>query len=56
MLKELEEEVKNVVNSRLRDIGVNPDWKGIPQKSYERAMDIINHQAQLTKKVATCFK
>ncbi|XP_019869788.2 cilium assembly protein DZIP1L isoform X3 [Aethina tumida] len=55
VLKELEEEVKNVVNSRLRDIGVNPDWKGIPQKSYERAMDIINHQAQLTKKSFSDF-
>jgi hypothetical protein len=38
---------------RLQDLGVSPDWKGLPTRSFQRALEIVNHQANLLKKVST---
>lgn len=47
----LREEVEILVHRRLKEIGVSPDWKGLPQRSFTQALAVVNHQAELSKKV-----
>ncbi|XP_018561298.1 zinc finger protein DZIP1 [Anoplophora glabripennis] len=48
--EKLREEINNIINNRLQDIGISPNWNGIPQKTFEKAMEIVRHQANITKK------
>ncbi|KAJ8916183.1 hypothetical protein NQ315_016322 [Exocentrus adspersus] len=48
--EKLYKEITNVINNRLQDIGISPNWKGVPQKTFEKAMKIVQHQAELVKK------
>ncbi|KAJ8935071.1 hypothetical protein NQ314_013016 [Rhamnusium bicolor] len=50
IIARLREEISNIINNKLQEIGISPSWKGIPQKTYDKAMEIVNHQANLTKK------
>lgn len=51
VMGKLREEINNIINNRLQDIGISPNWKGIPQKTFEKALEIVRHQANITKKV-----
>ena len=51
LLKHFRVTVENIIMARIQDLGVSPDWKGLPARSFNRAMEIVNHQATLTKKV-----
>lgn len=48
-------EIEELVNSRLREIGISPYWKGIPEKSYQQAMRVMKHQTDLAKRVSINF-
>lgn len=51
VMKELQGEVEKVIQTRLQEIGVSSGWKGLPKRSFQQAMTIVNHQASLTQKV-----
>ncbi|CAH0557114.1 unnamed protein product [Brassicogethes aeneus] len=55
VFEELKVEVENVVNSRLQEIGISPDWNTLPKQSFNKAIEIIRHQANLTKKTYPDF-
>ncbi|XP_044266106.1 zinc finger protein DZIP1 isoform X2 [Tribolium madens] len=48
LLQHFKLEIENIIKTRLQDLGVSPDWNGLPNRSYQRALEIINHQANLT--------
>ncbi|XP_050309490.1 cilium assembly protein DZIP1 isoform X2 [Anthonomus grandis grandis] len=57
-LPTLEETTENVVSAvaeRLQDLGISQTWKRIPVRSFEKALEIINHQAILSKKTYPNF-
>lgn len=47
----LQNELEAMLNNRLEQLGVSPEWKTLPTRSYERVMSIVSHQANLVKKV-----
>ncbi|KAI4464698.1 zinc finger protein dzip1 [Holotrichia oblita] len=50
VIKGLNREIQDMINSRLREIGISPNWKGIPDKSYQQAIKVVKHQSELSKK------
>ncbi|GJQ85625.1 hypothetical protein Trydic_g20175 [Trypoxylus dichotomus] len=50
IIKGLNKEILKMVNLRLREIGISSHWKGIPEKSYQQAMRVVNHQTELSKR------
>ncbi|KRT82803.1 hypothetical protein AMK59_3126 [Oryctes borbonicus] len=50
VIKGLNKEILKMVNLRLREIGISPHWKGIPEKSYQQATRVVNHQTELSKR------
>lgn len=51
----LHSEIKELVEKRLKEIGISPDWPGLPQRSFYQALSVVNHQAELTRKVFFMF-
>lgn len=51
IMKELQTEVEKILQTRLREIGISPSWKGLPKRSFKQAMIIVKHQAALAQKV-----
>lgn len=51
LLKHFKKEVEKIIIERLQNLGVAPDWKGLPLKSFQKALEIVNHQSNLMKKV-----
>lgn len=47
----LRKELEDVLEQRLKEIGVSSEWKGIPEKTFKRALIIVRHQATLASKV-----
>ncbi|XP_066138153.1 cilium assembly protein DZIP1L [Euwallacea fornicatus] len=39
-----------LIASRLQELGISEDWTRLPEKSFDKAWEIINHQVTLTKK------
>ncbi|CAG9823675.1 unnamed protein product [Phaedon cochleariae] len=46
----LKTEINDGLQMRLQEMGISPHWKGIPKKTYERALHIVRHQASQNKK------
>ncbi|EFA03365.1 cilium assembly protein DZIP1L [Tribolium castaneum] len=55
LLQHFKLEIENILKARLQDMGVSPDWKGLPNRSFQRALEIVNHQANLVKKTCPNF-
>ncbi|XP_065164851.1 cilium assembly protein DZIP1L [Atheta coriaria] len=53
--KRLKRHVEESVSQKLKEIGVSPHWKCLPEKSYNKAMEIVEHQANLSKKTIHDF-
>lgn len=45
------ENVQKTLKSKLQDIGISMDWKGIPKETLHKALEMVKHQANLNKKV-----
>lgn len=50
VMEGLQNELEAMLNNRLEQLGVSPEWKTLPTRSYERVMSIVSHQANLVKK------
>nr|XP_012235197.1 PREDICTED: zinc finger protein DZIP1L isoform X1 [Linepithema humile] len=49
----IEEEVQIMFNNRLRELGIDPEWRGIPAATFKQKMEIVKHQQNInTKKLA----
>lgn len=48
----LNKEIEATLSNRLQELGISESWTRLPQRSFDKALEIINHQAELTKKVS----
>lgn len=47
----IEKDIEYLVLNRLQELGISESWTRLPDRSFNKAFEIINHQANLTKKV-----
>lgn len=49
----IQEEVQIMFDNRLRELGIDPEWRGIPAVTFKQKMEIVKHQQNInTKKLA----
>lgn len=53
--EQLKSEAKDNIEQNLRDLGVDPDWQGLPYKTYCQLSKIIKHHRTIKKKKYTNF-
>lgn len=49
--KRLQTSLIETFEQKLRDLGVDPEWQGIPKATFKQKMDILKHHHKLTAKV-----
>lgn len=47
----LRTQILEIMEDKLKDLGVSSNWKGIPENSFRKALEVIRHQTSLTAKV-----
>ncbi|KAL3282125.1 hypothetical protein HHI36_005322 [Cryptolaemus montrouzieri] len=52
----LKKEVERLLNERFASLGLSMEWKGIPEQTYLRTMDILHHQINLVQKSYPNYK
>lgn len=46
----IQEDVQSMFDNRLRELGIDPEWQGIPAATYKQKMEIIRHQQNINAK------
>lgn len=46
----IQENAQSMLDNRLRDLGIDPDWQGIPAATFKQKMEIIRHQQNINAK------
>ncbi|XP_018402622.1 PREDICTED: zinc finger protein DZIP1 [Cyphomyrmex costatus] len=44
------EDARSMFDNRLRELGIDPEWQGIPAATYKQKMEIIKHQQSINAK------
>lgn len=51
ILRALKDDLRELHARRLREIGVDPEWKGIPAATFQQKMATLKHHKTITAKV-----
>lgn len=54
--KSLQACLMNVFEQKLKDLGIDPEWQGIPKTTFKQKMDILKHHHKLATKVRKICK
>ncbi|KMR05341.1 zinc finger protein dzip1l [Lasius niger] len=46
----IQEDAQSMLDNRLRDLGIDPEWQGIPAATFKQKMEIIRHQQNINAK------
>lgn len=46
----IEKDARSMFDNRLRDLGIDPEWQGIPAATFKQKMDIVKHQQNINVK------
>ncbi|XP_077277233.1 DAZ interacting zinc finger protein 1 [Temnothorax americanus] len=46
----IQEDAQSIFDNRLRELGIDPEWQGIPAGTYKQKMEIIRHQQNINAK------
>lgn len=46
----IQENARSMFDNRLRELGIDPEWQGIPMATYKQKMEIIKHQQSINAK------
>ncbi|XP_011258154.2 zinc finger protein DZIP1 [Camponotus floridanus] len=46
----IQENAQSMLDNRLRDLGIDPEWQGIPAATFKQKMEIIKHQQNINAK------
>jgi len=46
----IQEDARSMFDNRLRELGIDPEWQGIPVATYRQKMEIIRHQQNINAK------
>lgn len=49
--KKLRENLRLTFEEKLRDLGIDPEWQGIPKATFKQKMDILRHHEKITMRV-----
>lgn len=49
--KKLQKNLRDIFEQKLRDLGIDPEWQGIPKQTFRQKMDILKHHQKITTKV-----
>lgn len=41
------QDARDMLDNRLRDLGIDPEWEGIPTATFKQKMDIVKHQRNI---------
>lgn len=56
ILSALKDDLRDLHARRLREIGVDPEWKGIPAATFQQKMATLKHHQTITAKVIRNLK
>ncbi|KAJ8871907.1 hypothetical protein PR048_028247 [Dryococelus australis] len=56
ILTELKGDLQDILERRLRELGIDPEWEGIPKATFMQKMSTVKHQQNITAKVSTSLK
>ncbi|XP_024947858.1 zinc finger protein Dzip1 isoform X2 [Cephus cinctus] len=56
LLPEVRENILGLFQSKLRDLGIDPEWNGIPRATYKQKMDIVKHHQSINAKKFTKYE
>ncbi|XP_078033157.1 DAZ interacting zinc finger protein 1 isoform X2 [Augochlora pura] len=48
--KKLKENLLDAFEQKLRDLGIDPEWQGIPKATFKQKMDILKHHQKIATK------
>ncbi|KAL6423792.1 hypothetical protein ACFW04_010335 [Cataglyphis niger] len=48
--KLIQEDVQSMLDNRLKDLGIDPEWQGIPAATFKQKMEIVRHQQNINAK------
>lgn len=54
--KSLQTSLMDVFEQKLKDLGIDPEWQGIPKTTFKQKMDILKHHHKLAVKVRKIYK
>lgn len=54
--KNLQANLMDVFEQKLKDLGIDPEWQGIPKTTFKQKMDILKHHHKLAIKVRKICK
>jgi len=46
----IREDAKDMFDNRLKDLGIDPEWQGIPVATFKQKMEIVKHQQNINAK------
>ncbi|XP_072767864.1 uncharacterized protein Dzip1 [Anoplolepis gracilipes] len=46
----IQEDAQSMLDNRLRELGIDPEWQGIPTATFKQKMEIIKHQQNINAK------
>lgn len=46
----IQEDARSMFDNRLRELGIDPEWQGIPTATYKQKMEIVRHQQSINAK------
>ncbi|XP_034193934.2 DAZ interacting zinc finger protein 1 isoform X2 [Osmia lignaria lignaria] len=50
LYKKLQINLKDIFEQKLRDLGIDPEWQGIPKATFKQKMDILKHHQKIATK------
>lgn len=51
VLKSFRRDIKHVLSERLTQLGVDPEWNKLPEKTYQEKIEILGHERNMTARV-----
>lgn len=52
ILKELKTELIHLLDRRLQGLGIDPEWSGVPKKTFKTKLAVLKHHQKITAKVS----
>lgn len=46
----MQENARSMLDNRLRDLGIDPEWQGIPTATFQQKLEIVRHQQSINAK------
>lgn len=55
VLKSFRRDIKHVLSERLTQLGVDPEWNKLPEKTYHEKIEILAHERAMIARVTIFY-